>query len=149
MKPENILARFHAKYDITSDNCWCWKTTWPEQPYGQFRGTYAHLWSYEHFKGEIPDGMYVCHTCDNPACVNPEHLWCGSPADNVADMDAKGRRNVSVVRGTDRPQTHLSEHDVRIIRSSAETAKVLGQQFSISMSTIYKIKKHETWTHVS
>lgn len=149
MKPENILARFHSKYVVSNNNCWCWKTTWEDQPYGAFRGTYAHRWSYEHFKGEIPEGMYVCHTCDNPGCVNPEHLWCGTAADNVADMDAKGRRKVSGVRGTDRPQTHLSEHDVLAIRSSPETAKVLGGRFGISQSAIYKIKKRETWSHVA
>jgi hypothetical protein len=82
--------------------CWAWIGSKNIYGYGRFKkslGTRdkfimvaAHRYSYEMHKGEIPNGLFVCPSCDNPPCVNPDHLWLGTPADNTHDMIAKGRQ---------------------------------------------------------
>lgn len=90
-----LLKRFMNKVEKT-DSCWIWKAARVMgQGYGMIKvgtKTYrAHRLSYELFKGEIPSGMYICHTCDNPPCVNPDHLFLGTASDNNRDKMEKGR----------------------------------------------------------
>lgn len=120
-------SRFWAKVNVLADNgCWEWiaSTSGPGYRhgggYGQFWvtnkvKTKAHRYSYELHYGRIPDGMFVCHRCDNPKCVNPSHLFLGTPADNVADMDIKGRR-VSLPNEL-HPLARLTDKQVAEIRS--------------------------------
>ena len=84
-----------------ANGCWVWTGTCDRAGYGLFRKSNgsrdssarvaAHRYSYEISKGSIPDGLHVCHSCDNPSCVNPDHLWVGTASDNMQDMWAKGR----------------------------------------------------------
>lgn len=97
--PLPIEVRFNDnKYEVNEiTGCWEWKRATNNIGYGMFRIKQglmrtAHRVSYELFKGPIPKGMVVCHTCDNPKCVNPDHLWAGTMLDNIRDMDQKGRR---------------------------------------------------------
>lgn len=100
-----LLERFEAKYEpITESGCWIWTANSDKDGYGQFRigkkMMRPHRFSYEHFVGEIPNGMYVLHKCDIPSCVRPEHLFVGTQKDNVADMIKKGRDwNMQLERG--------------------------------------------------
>ncbi len=94
---ETIEQRFSKKYLINEDtDCWEWQNATNNIGYGMFRWKTgkmrtAHRASYELHKGPIPAGLSVCHKCDNPKCVNPDHLWVGTLKDNAQDMVAKGR----------------------------------------------------------
>lgn len=95
-----VEVRFNDnKYEVNEiTGCWEWKRATNNIGYGMFRWATgimrtAHRVSYELFKGPIPKGLVVCHTCDNPKCVNPDHLWLGTMKDNHTDMVNKGRYN--------------------------------------------------------
>lgn len=94
MKP-NQLVRFMERYEISLSGCWNWIWKKDKDGYGLFHARpnhqKAHRFSYELHKGSIPPNMLVCHTCDNPSCVNPEHLWVGTVLDNNRDKENKGR----------------------------------------------------------
>ncbi len=89
------LERFFAKVAVSSDGCWEWLAAKNKDGYGLFywegRMRPAHVASYLIHTGPIPSGILVCHTCDNPSCVRPDHLWLGSHTDNARDRERKGR----------------------------------------------------------
>ncbi len=95
-----VIDRFMKKVAVVNGGCWIWIGAKNLQGYGRLavlkderwhRGRHASRTSYELFIGPIPQGMCVCHTCDNPSCVNPSHLWVGTHKQNSQDMVAKGR----------------------------------------------------------
>ena len=109
----------------------------------------AHRVAYELFVGPIPGGMNVLHRCDTPACVNPDHLFLGTPADRVRNRDEKGRaaKQAGGLNGNAR----LTEDDVRAIRArcaASETQASLAREYSVSKTTISLIARRVTWKHV-
>lgn len=138
------------------DGCWMYTGTKDGSGYGQMQcdgvRKRAHVVSYEYHIGPITNGMYVCHRCDRPCCVNPEHLFLGSHTDNVQDMWAKGRGVLQNTQGINNGQATLSDEKVIEIRRLYERGMgqtKIGNMFSIDNSTIWKIVHRKTWRHVA
>ena len=144
---QNVHKRFWSKVQKT-DSCWNWTAQCGRSGYGQFRfNDYPHqahrvAWILSY--GPIPPEKFVCHRCDNRKCVNPEHLFLGTCADNLADMAAKGRST----RGTKSASAKLTEQDVRDIRNyyqAGQSQRQIAAQFGVSSHAIYSILAGKTW----
>lgn len=142
---KTIHERFFDKVEKT-DSCWIWTGAKNRKNYGMFvykgRVHMSHRVSYMEWKGEIPDGKLVCHTCDNPSCVNPDHLFVGSNQDNMDDMKSKGRQRF--LTGENNKNSKLTWQQVREIRSSDESVLTLAKKYGVSDVTIYYVLK-EGW----
>lgn len=126
-----IEARFWGKVERQSaDVCWIWRGTLVRGGYGQFsvrpgQRCAAHRFAWELSNGAIPDGLFACHRCDNPPCVNPAHLFLGTPKDNMQDKVAKGRHTNQYVGQThckrgheySAENTRVDSRGVRICRA--------------------------------
>jgi predicted DNA-binding protein (UPF0251 family) len=150
----DALARFWARVDKdtgpihpTLGRCWIW-TGYTKNGYGALsvnnRMEYTHRLSYLLHVGEIPDGIQVCHHCDNHPCVRPDHFFLGTYAENVADMRAKGR-------GSPPPHSYGEEHhmvtlsdeqvaELRHLRASrALSQRAVARKFGVSQSTVWRL----------
>lgn len=103
-----------------------------------------HRVSYINEYGEIPEGMYVMHKCDNPTCINAKHLTIGSPRDNMQDKVNKGRQ----LKGTATTFSKLTEKDVLAIRKDHRTLKEISGDYGVSFQSIHYIKKRKHWKHL-
>ena len=116
--------------------------------YGMFRRNkvyyLAHRASYSAFKGEVPDGLSVLHTCDTPACINPKHLRLGTQADNMQDCANKNRIHRPTVRGDRHPTTKVAFTDVLKIRKSKLELHTLAGMYGVTVRHIRSIKNNET-----
>lgn len=143
---EDLSEKFWRKVNKKSGKeCWEWTASKFRRGYGQLshgqKNLKAHRVSYVLHFGNIPDGKLVCHRCDNPSCVNPEHLFLGSQFDNVKDQIAKGRRHD--VRGEKNGMAKLTEKEVNKIRKEYKLGKVsqyfLAAKFGVSQGHISEI----------
>ena len=130
---------------VPEAGCWIWLGGVNRDGYGNMSGSRrAHRVSYERSIGPIPDGALVCHRCDVPLCVNPSHLFLGTPADNTNDMVAKGRQ----CRGERHKMAKLSASDVGAILASDEPCFILAARHGVSDTSISFIRLGKTWKHV-
>jgi len=108
----------------------------------------AHRYAVERKSGQIPLGMIVMHICDNPKCVNVDHLQVGTQTDNVRDMDAKGRRVNNQPRGIASYNAKITDDDVRNIRSDKRRQVDIAASYGIAQTVVSKIKLYQAWSHV-
>ncbi len=147
-----FLKRFWAKVKVRGpDDCWEW-TGAAIKGYGIIRmgrgrqKYLAHRISYFIRRGVDPGDKCVCHTCDNPRCVNPAHLWLGTLGDNNLDAIQKGRGQA---RGEQHSHAKFTEQDVREIRKSGEPHRSIANQYGVCKTTISRIKCGKRWKHVT
>lgn len=154
---EPLAERFWSKVQITPA-CWEWQAARHTFGYGKYwdgeRVLDAHRVSYAFHNGPIPSGMVVRHKCDNPPCVNPDHLELGTQAQNIADAVARGRYGDRRGRGQGRlGEQHqgakLCAEAVREIRASSDPARVLAERYGVSRSLIGQVKSLKIWSHVA
>lgn len=146
------LANFSKKF-VRSNGCWLWNGGKNRDGYGQVRlkgrTEYAHRISWVIHNGPIPKGMCVCHQCDNPLCVRPDHLFLGTHAENMADMIAKN--HVARFHGKEDTHTKLAKKDIRRMREQylfGADRKDISLVFNVSISSVYAIVGRRTWRHV-
>lgn len=142
----SFVSKHHAQ------GCWDWVGNKHKQGYGKIsfmgKATLAHRISYELFVGPIPKKMMVCHTCDNPSCVNPDHLFTGRAIDNMHDKINKGRHK-GASKGEDHHNSKLTDSDIQMIRESEKTQYELAQELGVSQSHICQIRRYQRWQHVA
>jgi hypothetical protein len=159
------VLRFWEKVRKTSDEgCWLWEGQTRTHGYGQIRvmGTRmgTHRFSWRLHNGSIPAGIFVCHHCDNPACVNPAHLFLGTHDDNMADRNRKGRMEFGdqhharrhpelVARGERNGQAKLTMPHVRAIREAYRAGglsqRALAAQYGVTQRVIWGIVNNRAW----
>jgi hypothetical protein len=153
------VARFWSKVDKNGplhpallSRCWLWNAPCNEHGYGylsiESRSVLAHRYSYQLHSGAIPSSMGVLHKCDNPPCVNPEHLFLGTQLDNGIDMIVKGRSTA----GEKHASAKVTEAEVVEIRalyaSGTFSQKALGKSFGLSQMSIGRIVNRKYWKHI-
>lgn len=159
----SAIERVLKRTNIQDDGCWIFEGAKNNFGYGMI-GIGArndgiercHRVSYRHFIGEIPKDMYVCHKCDVPACVNPEHLFIGTPKDNNTDMRNKNRHSNPPINlhyvGTKTYNSKLNDDLVRNIRiehSNGVSVYSIAKRLQMSHSTISRVISRDSWKHVA
>jgi hypothetical protein len=150
-----LMERFAPDGD-----CWRWTGSISGKGYGQAHvfgranSIRAHRLSYLVFRGSIPAGLYVCHKCDNPSCINPDHLFVGTPRDNVMDAVRKGRQKPKHFFGENHGCAKLSEKTIRSIfdlkpaSGTTHGAARTARRFQITTAHVQNIWKGVVWKHL-
>jgi hypothetical protein len=159
----NTRERFFEKvWPEPNSGCWLWAAAANQQGYGMFNERWdnelkksivvlAHRFSFKMANKDFDGRLQVLHRCDNPACVNPDHLFAGLPADNVADMDRKGRRVNKPLTGSQHPNSKITETDVKRMfemRQQGMTQKQIGDSFGISQVQVGNIIRKDQWKQI-
>lgn len=150
-----LEERFKTKFKVNSETgCWEWIASKNRKGYGMIaickprgKSVVAHRISYELYKGSIPPGVIVCHSCDNPSCVNPEHLFLGTHAMNVGDRESKGRG----AKGQSHGRALLTELQVNVIREAYANGykqSDIRRYFNVSHKTVGSIVHYINWRHI-
>lgn len=136
--------------------CLEWPKSKQSQGYGQLRigsrstgnsrVVLAHRAAYFIAHGEIDNSLFVCHSCDNPACCNPDHLFLGTHQQNMDDMDQKGRRVIPDRKGEKNGRAVLDQEKVLAIRIAEGSYRALAEQYGVSKSQIARVKTSQQWS---
>lgn len=156
MLNEKDSKRFWAKVDKTN-SCWNWTAAKGAKGYGRFKlnGKLVspHAISYQIHNDDYDSTKDVCHKCDNPSCINPEHLFLGTRTQNVLDSIQKGRWNGNPTKGADHPSSKLTDKDVMLIKAILKYSDLnvvqIAKMFSVSLTTIKNIRSKKRWSHIN
>ncbi len=153
---EKIRIQFWQKVDKSGD-CWIWTGSAHRSGYGLFCVTpiklRANRAAWELTYGVIPDGLYICHRCNNPRCVRPEHLYAGTPQENMDDK-VRANHHLNVPKGENTVTSKLSASQVQVIREKYRnrnmiirevTFRSLAKEYGVSYETIHLIISNQTW----
>lgn len=134
-----------------TDSCWIWTGAKEGGRYGSLKvngkNTKAHRYSWEIHNGKIPEGNVVMHSCDNPKCVNPDHLSVGTTKDNVTDRVQKGRSAIGEKSGASKLSLEQVSEIRRTYKFRVVTKVALAKKFSVAVSTIDSILLNKTWIY--
>lgn len=141
------------KLSAANGSCWVWTGDQDKDMYGRFKiagkTVRAHRYSYELYIGHsVSESVLLCHTCDHPWCVNPQHLFPGSHADNHTDKTQKERQ----AKGETIASSKLTDDEVRLMRElklAGETTIQLSQKFSVGKTTVLEVVSGKRWKHVT
>lgn len=148
----DFVQRFERKFEKT-EGCWLWRASLAGKGYGQIklpkqrRQEYAHRVSYLIYRGEITAGWFVCHTCDIPRCVNPDHLFLGTAKDNLQDMKQKGR-STSGVRNARAKLTEEEVRQIRVCLAAGMTQMQIASAFKLCQVQVSRIHTRKRWAHI-
>jgi hypothetical protein len=147
---DKVVLRFFAQIVVQENGCWEWQKIALCDRYGNIwaygKREKAHRFAYSLYKGEIPKGLNVLHTCDNTKCVNPAHLFIGTQKDNIDDMYKKGRDNN--VYGERVHTAKLNVENVISIRKDTRSGAVIAKEYGVSSVLICAIKRRAVWKQV-
>lgn len=148
---------------LLGDKCYvetgsdCWEAIGGKARHGYVlfyaggKRTLAHRLAWQEANGPIPTGMFVCHHCDNPPCCRPDHLFLGTPGDNMRDMAAKGRGKRTFRPGVEHPAAKLDPERVREIRgrlARGETQQSIADVYGVALTTISAVALGRNWNWV-
>lgn len=147
------IDRFTSSYVVRDSGCWEWLNYKDKDGYGFLhhngKQTRAHRFSYMYFNGDIPENHVVCHKCDNPSCVNPDHLFSGTKKDNTADMISKGRQgSFDYPIGENSYNAKLTPKEVIAIFKSKNSYATLAKFYGVGKSAIARIKAKKTYSNI-
>lgn len=157
-KQTKSLIEKYEMYIIKNpgDQCWSWKGHTAHGGYGMTsnnnKGLRAHRASWILHNGEIPEGMFVLHHCDNPICSNPKHLFLGTQKDNICDAKMKGRHKHIPSNGEKNANSKLNSIQVREIKellNNNKSHREIAEMFNIGRPSITNIKNGKTWAHLT
>lgn len=140
------LVRFERKFTRGDpDACWEWQAGRDKDGYGTFylgvNNKRAHRVSFQLYRGDVPSHLKVCHQCDNPPCVNPNHLFLGTAQDNNTDMTIKER-------GGKRKLTATQIPEIRARLANGEKAYKIAEDYGMTAGPFYRIQNRQGWKHV-
>jgi hypothetical protein len=152
MLTQKESQKFWSRVQIVEgDGCWLWTAGKTGSGYGAIRmhgrQCLSHRIAFEDAYADVPPGLKVLHTCDNPPCVRPDHLWLGTSKDNTDDMCAKGRNAF----GEDHPIAKLKCQDVeniRAMRAAGVSANAISEWYGVPYSSVAAIIDNRYWNHV-
>lgn len=151
-KKERLKISFERDV-IKKNNCWDWKGDIDHGGYTRMSlrsdmGVNGHVISWYLHKGNIPNNKFVCHTCDNRKCTNPEHLFLGDCFENVTDRDKKKRGCKGSQIGTSKLTEYSVKEIKKLLNIGVKDARI-AKDYQVSKSTIGRIKFEKTWKHVN